>query len=163
MSNSSKKAILNPGKYYIGDLCYVIGKNSDDPNRTGRDDWMHFLEESYWKVATDECPGGPVEYKGHKGFAAYTAYGDGCYSDEEGNTYGVDAGMIGIIPIEACEVPEDKMTDLGHVFEFKIPIHCFRDAQGVFTFESDVIVTIDTDPRYDDFHEDDDDESYDDE
>lgn len=155
--SKSQKAILAPGKYYVGDLCYVIGRN----RTKDKDDWMEFLEESYWKVATDTCAGGPVEYKGHKGFAAYTYFGDGCYFDEEGNEFGVDAGMIGIIPVEACEVPEDQMNSLGHVFEFKKPIHCFRDEHGVFSFDSDIIVTIDTNPRESYFH--DDDESYDDE
>lgn len=123
---------LPAGTYYIGDLCYVIGKEDKD--------WMDFLNNSFWRVAPERGPncGGPVDYKGHKGFAAYTAHGDGCYQDQWYNEYPVDAGMIGIIPVEACEVELEQITKrkLGHVATFTSEVLCRRDEYGTFCFSS---------------------------
>jgi len=64
---------------------------------------------------------------------ASTAYGDGSYSDEQGNEYSVDAGLIGITPLEVVEKGEDDYKHLGLI------IHM----QGESTLESvDGVITI---------------------
>lgn len=69
------------GKYYIGDLCYVLDDELIDAAVCGRDDGFH------------------TNGKHVLGYFS-TAYGDGCYRGTNGQSYGVDAGMIGIVPVE---------------------------------------------------------------
>ena len=43
-----------------------------------------------------------------------TAHGDGCYPDEEGRSYGVDAGMLGIFPARYAMHRGLDGSTLGH-------------------------------------------------
>ncbi len=74
--------MLPAGRYYVGDLCYVVEG----------DDWDRLLDITNF---------GDGEFKidGVR-FAIYgTMYGDGTYIDEQGRDYDVDSGTIGCIPI----------------------------------------------------------------
>jgi len=97
-------------------------------------------------------------------WAGSTAHGDGTYNDQFGNEYPVDAGLIGIMPIEMCDfgdirwengnwIDEQGLTyPDGKNFEFKpgnvvtfetgFPVY-YMD--GVFEFGN---IIIDTDPDY---------------
>ena len=69
------------------------------------------------------------EWKGYKLFVSNTAHGDGVYHDQFGNEFGVDAGMIGCIPLELVGNfdPRD-----GHAVEFTEPFTCgYEDEGGV--------------------------------
>lgn len=159
MSRASKPCTLPAGRYYIGDLCYVIGRNDK------RDDWMDFLTQSFFPLTEQKYAapnavlyaGGPVEYKGHAGFCAYTAYGDGRYYDGL-YEYPVDAGIIGAIPVDAIEVTVADAESCGRIVQFDRPFQCYRDNDGVFTFGD--LVEIDTDPREeeDDYYNDEEDD-----
>jgi hypothetical protein len=96
-------------KYYVGDLCYVLDT----------DDWFDLCNTTWDEDNVDdtwsELPDGR--------FFIYmrTAYGDGCYLDQEGRQYSVDSGGIGAIRAEDAD-PE-KLADavthgLGHVHDF---------------------------------------------
>lgn len=132
------------GKYYVGDLCYIIKSHAD---------WVAFLQasgedERYKREFVIASDGGPVvhltklfdqppfEYKGHQCWFSFTKYGDGGYSDNYGRGYSVDAGLIGVAPLEMCE----KDTDGGHIVEFKEPfvVSC---EDGNFTIGDITIVT----------------------
>jgi hypothetical protein len=82
------------GDYYIGDPCYAIR----DDNR-----WNSFCN-ALWAAEGEDEGSRPVvfEFEGHKCFVSATNTGDGEYRDNKGNTYGVDAGMIGAIPAALC-------------------------------------------------------------
>lgn len=72
--------------FYVGDLCYVL---ADDLYRNvwGR-------EYGYRScVFTDPDTGLRVAVAG-------TAYGDGCYLGSDGTEFPVDAGNIGVVPLE---------------------------------------------------------------
>jgi hypothetical protein len=86
---------LGPGTYYIGDPCYLI-RDSDD--------WKDFLA-LLWAAEqlTDENgktgleTGVIFDWKGARCFVTATNCGDGCYRDQYGAQYPVDAGMIAVV------------------------------------------------------------------
>lgn len=104
------KAVVNiesismpPGDYWVGDNCYAV------PNER----WMEWLEAANYESADrfllaelslpDHAPGWGEQFSVA---AVHTAYGDGTYFDQEGRGYPVDAGMIGVVPVEiATEEP----------------------------------------------------------
>lgn len=93
------KEIIKSNKgFYVGDICYAL---NDDIYSGIWGKWGY-------------CDG---KYSTPDGFAfavAGTAYGDGEYIDQKGRLYGVDAGVIGIVPLELL----DKHYNFGgHIFE----------------------------------------------
>ena len=103
--------------FYIGDICYVLGDG---------------IYHGVW--GANGYKDGEVEVP-HTGLSfgvAGTAYGDGSYCDGEGNIYGVDAGVIGIVPLELI----GKMDGLenGRVV-FGSGIATFVAVDGVFDIE----------------------------
>lgn len=77
---------LPPGRYWIGDPCYSVNLG----------EWSTVIGASRspndrWIVAkSDEL----------RFVAVWTIFGDGIYLDNEGNRYGVDSGMIGVVPVQ---------------------------------------------------------------
>lgn len=126
------------GKYFVGDPCYAI----KDEN------WKPLLESNnYFNLETTRAWAG--KYNGKIMFAAGTAYGDGLYFDNDGRAYGVDAGLLGIIPFEACD--GDSMG-CGHVIEFSEDFEVWAE-EGCFTFGELVIETGEVEEN-DDFYDD---------
>jgi len=98
---------------------------------------------------------GKFPWKGKSLWQHGTAYGDGAYRGSDGVVYGVDAGLIGIVPVDV--VSEDANLSLGSVVEFPTSFSV-QYVNGEFTFGH---ITIDTDPSYDE--DEDDYEDYEDE
>lgn len=96
---------MQAGKYYVGDLCYVLG-----------DRWDEVCDLI---IVDHKCLDGEFELKDGTRFAIYgTAYGDGFYSDQQGNGYPVDSGSIGCVLVDDITEGElDKMG--GNLFDFK--------------------------------------------
>ena len=92
------------GEYYIGDLCYVM---TDD-------EW-----EQFCNITIDgfKCIDGEFTMPDGRRFATYgTAWGDGLYTDQYGNQYGVDAGLIGCILVSDIKAKKyDNLTYLGFI------------------------------------------------
>jgi hypothetical protein len=104
---------LPAGKYWIGDLCYVLSHDDSKFN------WREFCDFCFMDDETGRKNEGIVTHQGIT-FAYFgTAHGDGCYNDQFGNEYGVDAGMIGCIPV-ASIIDKDGLS-LGTVHEFSKP------------------------------------------
>ncbi len=116
-----------PGTYYIGDLCYAI------------EDWDAFCKLT---IKGNECIYGEFPWKTGKMWLHGTAYGDGCFADQEGNEYGVDAGLIGVLPIELVDKHEYELAELGNVVDFPGGFECSYD-DGIFYIGH---LRIDTDP-----------------
>ena len=72
---------LPAGRYWIGDPCYVIDENQ----------WDGFLEEV-------DCEETLFQFNNLDVVCAETN-GDGCW-DFDGKTYGIDAGLMAVIPAE---------------------------------------------------------------
>jgi len=75
--------------FYVGDICYVLS------DRVYHGEWgrMHGYKDGVW-----EDPRSGFSFA-----VAGTAYGDGSYVDGEGHVYGVDAGVIGLVPLELVD------------------------------------------------------------
>ena len=104
--------MMRPGRYYVGDLCYVMHPQ-----------WNEVCNLMF---ATD---GGGVlngEFNlanGVRFSVQSTAYGDGTYFDEEGRKYPVDAGVIGCIRVEDVYDPEwwlEGVNEVEFVYPFTI-------------------------------------------
>jgi len=93
---------LKAGRYWVGDLCYIID----------RENWntvCKFLGDG------SKMREGVFDLLGRQGAIFGTAYGDGGYYDQEGNEYGVDSGTLGIFPAGVFSSPTESG---GHIFDF---------------------------------------------
>lgn len=122
------KKTFPPGTYYIGDPCYVV---SDD-------NWDKLLDD------TDFFENESQSYKGVQILAGDTMYGDGEYEDNYGRKYGVDAGLIGIMPIDVIDKKYENIEELGSIVEFDENFVAIVD-NGVFKFGDVIINTGDED------------------
>jgi hypothetical protein len=98
------------GKYYIGDLCYVMND----------DEWTEFCSIT---IDGQKVIDGEFQFKDGRRFATYgTAYGDGVYHDQYGYSYSVDAGLIGCIRVEDIRAEKyENLLDLGSIINFDSP------------------------------------------
>lgn len=152
VSTSEFNAPLPAGKYLVGDPCYSF---TNDPNPNGSDLWMQWLNAAWKDCDANQVKVLDAEVAGFRIAASGTAYGDGQYPDQFGNSYCVDAGLIGAVPIEAISIlyPEYAgLTDeaLGEktmtmVMTFDRPFHVSFDEDGVISVGHVNIETGDSD------------------
>ena len=120
---------MQAGKYYVGDLCYVMHPQWDE-------------------FCTKTCSGhdvidGEITLDNGVKIAQYgTAFGDGVYEDQFGNDYGVDAGLIGCIRVEDINDPNADLQG-GHIIEFPNNFETSYDEGIIFIGH----LSIDTDPQ----------------
>ena len=100
--------MMQAGKYYVGDLCYVMTN----------DEWDEFCSIT---IKEHTCLDGEFQFADGRKFATYgTMWGDGTYRDNYGHRYSVDAGLIGCIRVE--DIRASKYADiskLGAIVEFE--------------------------------------------
>ena len=127
---------MKAGKYYIGDLCYLLTDEYYD------EIVCSFAHEDQEKVVKG------VEFWWHS-----TAYGDGGYEDQNGSIYSVDAGLIGCVNLDT--LPEDALNDDGDAFwgeggnvvSFKEDFSCrYEEDEGTICIGN---IEIKTDPEED--------------
>ncbi len=116
---------LPAGTYYIGDLCYVLGDDVYDNIFGG----------------TGYSPGIYSEKATRRVFlVGHTAYGDGRYPGSDGNSFAVDAGIIGICSKSLMA----KNDGGGHMYTFNYPVRC-SIREGRFTFsDGETRILVDT-------------------
>jgi len=120
--------MMKAGKYYIGDLCYIM-----------HPEWDEFCSLT---INGHNVLDGEFNLKDGRRFATFTTkWGDGTYKDEQGRSYGVDAGLIGCINVEDITPSELENLKDGHVVEFLQDFSTFS-AGGIIRIGS---VCIDTD------------------
>ena len=122
--------MMQPGKYYIGDLCYVM-----------HGEWDEFCSLT---IVGDKVLDGEFNLKDGRRFATFTTkWGDGNYFDQSGKSYDVDAGLIGCIRVDDIDLtnPENSLIG-GNIVEFVQPFSTFK-AGGEIRIGN---VLIDTDP-----------------
>lgn len=135
------------GKYYVGDLCYVMHEVWDEACGLffqGRND--------------HGCNEGEFNLKDGRRFVSInTKYGDGEYYDQFGNSYGVDAGLIGCIKLKDIDMNcGDNFTRGGNIIDFPTDFNCsYEDENGKIIIGH---LVIETDPEYD--YEDEDEYEY---
>ena len=94
--------MMKAGKYYIGDLCYVM-----------HPEWDEFCSLT---INGHNVLDGEFNLKDGRRFATFTTkWGDGTYKDEQGRSYGVDAGLIGCIAVDDITPSELENLKDGHV------------------------------------------------
>jgi len=96
---------MKAGKYYVGDLCYVLG-----------DRWTEVCDLI---IVDHQCLDGEFELKDGTKFAIYsTAWGDGHYPDQFGNGYSVDSGSVGCVLVD--QITEGELDEgLGNILDFE--------------------------------------------
>jgi hypothetical protein len=120
--------MMPAGKYYIGDLCYVMHPQ-----------WDEFCSLTIVGNSS-EINDGEFSLSNGVRIASYcTFYGDGGYFDGDGGYYGVDAGLIGCIRVDDIDDPQAQL-DGGQIIEFDEPFETGED-NGLIYFGH---VSIDT-------------------
>jgi hypothetical protein len=122
--------MMQPGKYYIGDLCYVM-----------HGEWDEFCKLT---ISGDKVLDGEFNLADGRRFATFTtAWGDGNYFDQNGKSYDVDAGLIGCIRLDDIDLtnPDNSLVG-GNIVEFVQPFSTFS-AGGEIRIGS---ILINTDP-----------------
>jgi len=116
------------GDYFIGDPCSVLNRKN-------------------WKRFTEVTPGVVHSCNGHNCLSFYTKYGDGIYHDNEGYTYGVDSGTIGIIHVDAMDasIGDVKKGGTGRIVRFPVSF-LVRLSKKESVIDFGGVVVIDTDP-----------------
>lgn len=127
------------GKYYVGDLCYVLNDN-----------WDEFCDIT---IDSPRVLDGEFNFKDGRRFATFgTKWGDGEYYDQDGHRYLVDAGLIGCVRVDDIDMELREQTgDFGgRIVEFDKPFEVWEE-NGMIRIGH---LSIDTDPSYDDLRED---------
>ena len=94
---------LPAGDYYVGDPCYAFN----------HDDWALAFEQMQFdtRQAVDR-----IQLPNGRWFVlTSTRYGDGGYRGSDGYTYGVDAGCIGVVPVQSASDPVPTPHGLNRV------------------------------------------------
>jgi len=134
------------GKYYVGDLCYVMHY-----------DWDEVCNLFFPANHPPKGVEGEFTLADGRRFASFaTAYGDGTYYSNIGTSHSVDAGIIGCIRVEDIRDNEyDDAESLGAFVEFDRPFEVSNN-QGMLTFGHVQIATAgsyDEDEEHDCFSE----------
>lgn len=133
--------MMQAGKYYVGDLCYVMTDN----------EWEQVCART---IQGQKFVDGEFELDDGRKFAIHsTAWGDGGYQDYYGNEYSVDSGSIGCIKLEDIKAEKyDDIERLGNIVEFQTDFvtgggRGSDNWDGVIQFGR---VAIETNPAYED-------------
>lgn len=141
MKISKVEVEVPAGHYILGDPCYAV------PD----DEWMELLEScDYFENPIGKITRRDKSY--YRIVAFGTRWGDGCYDGTDGNMYPVDAGLIGLVPVELLGSDVHALRgDLSKIVTFDKPVKCSSDGEGKLRFGH---ITIDTDPAQDEEDED---------
>ena len=121
-------ATLPAGKYYIGDLCYVL----PDAIYHGIYGNLYGYKNGHYRIQ------GPDGVK-YSFVVAGTYAGDGLYRGGE-REYEVDAGIIGMVDVRLCN-PEVVDDPAFHIQEFDNKVN-FRCNDGIFKITCDSFTLI---------------------
>ena len=119
---------LAPGEYYIGDPCYVIDHEK----------WDEFCGE-LWDAQKRRRT--IFTFDNYDVAVMQTEWGDGQYESSEGIDLGVDAGIIGAIPMEL--ITRGDPYDDGMVVTFNDAFEC-SNKNGTLWFGA---VWVETNPE----------------
>lgn len=150
---------VSAGRYFLGDPCYPFPNTGPDEPR-----WRELLRSCAFFDANSDArteakygpwtgPPGPVGTVIHEGIAypvvAFSTYGgDGGFKGSDGFEYGVDAGLIGLVPMTLIEAldkdyTEEWLAGCGTILDTDIGFVAATDGAGVLTFDTIVINTRD--------------------
>lgn len=130
------------GTYYVGDPCYVV------PDHRWME-WLALADPDVFGENPTRTDGGTArimnaELDGHPVLGIGTKYGDGVYVGSDGERYGVDAGLIGVVSVEIADATG---LSLGSVVKFDRPFTCSYE-DGTIVLGHISIPTGDDDVEY---------------
>ena len=146
------KTTLPAGTYWLGDPCYVVG----EPHES----WLKLVDAFYGEdkdIPHTEIR--VVELNGQKMVWSNTNYGDGVYWGTNGFNYGVDAGLLGIVPVDLIHPDSSENgsdRELGAIVEFTEDVVIERLENSIKFGDVEILVG-------DEYDEDDDNSYYGDE
>ena len=119
------------GKYYVGDLCYVM-----------HDAWTEVCRLFFPPYSPPKGVEGEFTLADGRRFASFaTAYGDGEYRSSINTLHSVDSGSIGCIRMEDIrDTTYSDIESLGAIVEFDQPFEVEAD-QGLLKFGHVLIET----------------------
>ena len=127
--NTISATIRSDKGFYVGDVCYILADS---------------LYHDVWGEKYHFRNGSIQDPESGRVFAvAGTAYGDGSYIGSDGTSFPVDAGVIGLVPLELVGKPDG----LGEGKVVEIPgraIFWVKDGKFEITFPDNSALTIDT-------------------
>lgn len=142
MKKVSSSTKLPAGKYYVGDLSYVIkGKNWDN--------YSDVVSKNYSDVNVIELDDGSLiaELK--------VAGGDGTYYGSNGVSYDVDSGTIGCIPIDSPLIDGSSLNRFkDHIVNFPSSFEV-RNYGGDLGFGTKLTIYAGSEDEYDEYSDED--------
>ena len=130
------------GKYYVGDLCYVM-----------HDEWKEVCDLFFPPYSPPKGIEGEFQLRDGRRFASFnTAYGDGTYRSSINTLHSVDSGSIGCIRVEDIRdntYSPEKIEQLGAIVEFAEPFEVSTD-YGLLKFGHVLIETTGDEEEYED-------------
>lgn len=136
--------MMPAGKYYVGDLCYVM-----------HPEWDEVCDLLFAGRKDGGCNEGEFTLKDGRRFAIFnTLYGDGLYPSNIGRNLSVDSGSIGCIlldDIRDADANEAKMNSLGAIVDFTTDFVTDGDSRntGTLQFGRVIVETGDLEMEYD--------------
>lgn len=126
--------MMPAGVYYVGDLCYVMHPQ-----------WDEFCRIT---ISDNHCLDGEFSLANGVRFCSYgTFFGDGCYFDQNGREYGVDAGLIGCIRVEDINDPTAALSG-GQIIEFTEPFETSCDDGTIYIGHVEIDTKDDDDEEF---------------
>jgi len=126
--NPGMAYLLNPGRYYIGDITYAVEE----------DIYKNVFRKNGQKAGLYQSINGL--------FLVGNARNNGTFTGTDNFDYEVDSGAIGIV----CSSLLENEPECGNIYEFPDGIHVIID-DGKFTFEYDEFyLNIDTSSTFSD-------------
>ena len=121
------------GKYYVGDLCYVM-----------HDAWTEVCRLFFPPYSPPKGVEGEFTLADGRRFASFaTAYGDGEYRSSINTLHSVDSGSIGCIllsDIRDNQYTLERLQELGAIIDFEAPFEVEAD-YGLLKFGDLLIET----------------------
>lgn len=128
--------MMQAGRYFVGDLCYVM-----------HPEWNEVCDLFFQGRDDHGCNEGEFTLKDGRRFAAYnTLYGDGLYGSNRGTSHPVDAGLIGCIRVEDIseDVTEAHLLGYGAIMVFHEDFDTGTSPDGTIHFDTMEVYTGDT-------------------
>lgn len=120
MDNKVIAEIKSKKGFYIGDICYAM------QNALYRGLWGG---EHHYQDGCFEIPRRNLRFA-----VAGTAYGDGEYVGSNGFWFSVDAGNIGVLPLEVCKKDLTDISGSGMLVDTPGTV-IFKADDGIFEIE----------------------------
>jgi hypothetical protein len=131
MRIKSVDVVVPAGNYVLGDPCYAVPDDKWDELLES----CNYFENPVGYIRFDDFPMNKTFILGFP-----TRWGDGQYEGSNGMSYPVDAGLIGLVPVD---IAKDLESHYQNIVTFTKDTVCSHDGSGKLRFGG---ISIETDP-----------------